>query len=80
MLIFWAIFLAIWIVCGAFAYAANFGWYQRSWPEISKATEQDDFVLAMFFGLWGPFSLFAAWADGMFEYGLKWKRQNLRER
>jgi hypothetical protein len=65
-----------WIVCGAFAYAIRFAYFQRKYPTLAQKDRRiDDMGAAMLFGLiFGPIALvIELFSSGFAEYGLKWR-------
>jgi hypothetical protein len=66
--------LAIWVTCGAFAYAGALAYFQGSWPRLAKEQYREDLGLAVVMWLGGPFGLVVTTlASGFFKYGLRWK-------
>lgn len=64
----------VWLVCGIFAYAITFAYYQREYAAIAKLTYRNDLLFAIFIGMTGPFGLLVSLFGSKFvHHGLKWR-------
>lgn len=67
---------ALWIACGALAYAGTLAYHQREWPEISQYDRSLTCAVAVFGLIGGPitFAAFALVFDlKPFKHGLMWR-------
>ena len=62
-----------WVVCGAFAYALMFAYFQREFPSIAQRDYRIDIFRSCFVALCGPLGLLATMLITGAKHGLKWR-------
>lgn len=62
----------VYVVCGALAYARDFAYFQRKWPDLAEMNYAQDRRAALGRASLGPVSLLFALSYGT-RYGLKWR-------
>lgn len=65
--------IVVWAVCGAFAYAGHFAYFQRQWPQFAERDYRVDRISGLGMAIAGPIALFVTFVLGNFAHGLKWK-------
>lgn len=69
-MLFWTIVVVIWIVCGIFAYGADYSYFQREFP---TGMDGDHRLGAIFMGFLGPIGLLIEWKYYKFKHGLRFR-------
>lgn len=66
--------VALWAVCGAFAYGFTLAYFQREYPYIARETYLDDVATAWGTAALGPLGLLLCWLQGDTKHGLMFSR------